>query len=250
MKLSVRPRSELGRVLKSIVLIATLLSIALVVYRVSDRREITGSDSVRFHDSDSTKSRTVDASTAERELPSLVNRADQEEFVTRDPIEPAPPVPPKLTDFDDSSRLSRIKWSFSRKIPNHEKVLANDYFNPEKKRFTDESAYELDRILDDLIRQEKEMDTAYNTERKAHMKSRLEEGRYEVQPMGDTGLSQSRPTNPEEEVLGVSSTKYGNCLVRINWGDSPTIDQKRQEVLDFKTRSVATIREFVRENAK
>lgn len=226
------------------------MTITAVVYREMVRSNNSEPSPTSSSDAATSVITSSEQASGEATIAPVVDRDGADDPPKRETAESEPEAPPKLTDFDDSSRLSRIKWSIAHQIPNHRKVLASEYFNPEGKSFSEESSRELDRILEDLSKREKEFESAYNNERRAHMKSRLAEGRYEVQALGDAGLAQSRPTNPEEEVLGISSTKYGNAIVRVNWGDSPFIDQKRQEVLDFKTRSVAAVRDFVKENAK
>jgi len=154
---------------------------------------------------------------------------------------------PTLRGFDGASRLAKSRWKLSKYVQNSQMVLANKYFNPTGKKLTDEDTYELDRILKRMIANDSALKQDYNESRKDFAWQRVDTGRAESQAEGEEGRLQSQPRNEEEEVYAYSNNFKGSFLVRIQWGDDATLDRKRNDLIDFKTESITSIADYVKE---
>lgn len=148
------------------------------------------------------------------------------------------------------SLLSRVLWPFARRAGTVDLVLANDYLNPARKTLDAESRRELDRVLKDVLGAVSEVESEYRIMRADHVMAVVRAGGLEARLPGDDGIRQGRPRQPEEEVADVSTTRFGDGYVRVQWGDDPHVDQKRLELLDLKSRSIEQIKAFVDQNGK
>lgn len=168
----------------------------------------------------------------------------------------APVVPPAaaseipLPVLGGEPMLPRALWPLGRKLDTVDKVLENDWFNPERRALDGDSRRELQQILRDTTGALSQIEMEYQVTRGEHVRASLKKGNYEKRLEGDAGILQGRPLNAEEEVSDVGSTRYGDCYVRIHWGDNPDIDRKRIELLDFKTKAVEQIKAFVQQKGK
>ncbi len=156
-----------------------------------------------------------------------------------------PKIQPRKEQIEDS-RLGRFKWSFRRKAPTAERVLANDFFNPDHAILSDEARAGLDEKLTSIIRLESELEMGYLSTRQSYVLERLRDGQFEPHHAIDGKPSpQDAPRDPEEEVVFAGDTARGDCIIRIHWGESASLDGEREKILAFKSESIKEVTNYI-----
>lgn len=149
------------------------------------------------------------------------------------------------------TRLGRMKFRLAEHVRDADAVLRNEFLNPEGRRLSAAAKAELNALLRERIARATVLERAYAATRSAHLRRRIETDRFERLPTDEPSRrgAQKKRSDDEEIVIAMDAAK-GEVLVRIAWDDDPSITRGRDELLGFKTDSMATIAAFVSQHGE